>query len=187
MMNNKKIGMVIIVLAIAMSLIGVYFRTKLVESYNSNIDTMDHSSKTCGKDINSCPHLKINQLLWPTVIWVVILVLIILVGFFLIFFEKSQEILQENQERIVKTLEQTTKQKDSSEKFELILSGLDEDEKKAMRAVREQDGITQATLRIRTGLSKTKLSVTLSGLEKKELIKKVVKGRTNQVFLKKQI
>ena len=73
------------------------------------------------------------------------------------------------------------------DKFEVFLSALDEDEKKVVKAIREQDGITQATLRIRIGLSKTKLSFILSDLEKKGLLTKVVKGRTNQVFLKKNI
>ena len=68
-----------------------------------------------------------------------------------------------------------------------MLTGLDEDEKKVLTAVKEQDGISQSTLKYRTDLSKTKLSVILSQLEKKGLIAKVKKGKTNDIFLKKAL
>jgi len=61
---------------------------------------------------------------------------------------------------------------------------MDADERKVITAVKEQDGITQQTLRLRTDLHKSKLSIILDGLEKKGLIKKVPKGKTKQVFLK---
>jgi len=73
------------------------------------------------------------------------------------------------------------------EKFKILLTGLDEDEKKVITAVKEQDGISQSTLKYRTNLSKTKLSMVLSQLEKKGLIAKVKKGKTNDIFLKKAL
>lgn len=185
-MNNKKIGLVILGIAIVLSALGIYLRTVLVQTYNSEFDA--HSGGTCGATATeACPHEKINNLLGPTLIGAILLVMLVAIGVYLIFFEKSQKILEQNQQSIVKTLEETHKQKDSEEKFQLLLSALDEDEKNVMKAVRDQDGITQATLRIRTGLSKTKLSIVLSGLEKKDLVKKIAQGKTNQVFLKRQI
>mgnify|MGYP001615807833 FL=1 len=73
------------------------------------------------------------------------------------------------------------------ERFKILLEGLDEDEKKIMQAVKEQDGISQSTLRYRIDLSKSKLSMVLSQLEKKGLISKVKKGKINNVFLKKAL
>ena len=62
--------------------------------------------------------------------------------------------------------------------------GLNEEEKKVIIAVKDQDGITQQTLRLRTGLHKSKLSIVISDLQAKKLIEKVPKGKTNQIFLK---
>ncbi|MEK6973733.1 MAG: hypothetical protein AABW41_00590 [Nanoarchaeota archaeon] len=185
-MNSKKIGYIVIGIAIVLIVLGIYLRSILVQTYNTEFNT--HSDGACSATAaEPCPHEKINNLLWPTLIGATVLIILAAIGVYLIFFEKSQKILEQNQQNIVKTLEETHKQKDSEEKFQLLLSALDEDEKNVMKTVREQDGITQATLRIRIGLSKTKLSIVLSGLEKKDLIRKIAQGKTNQVFLKRQI
>ena len=52
-----------------------------------------------------------------------------------------------------------------------------------MSAVKEQDGITQTTLRFRTDLSKAKISQILTDFEKKNLIKREEKGKTYAVYL----
>ena len=70
------------------------------------------------------------------------------------------------------------------ERFEIILKALDDYEKKVLKAVREQDGITQNTLRLRTDMSKAKLSYVLQELEKRNLIKRSPKGKTLEVFLR---
>ncbi len=62
--------------------------------------------------------------------------------------------------------------------------GLNEDEKKILSAVKDQDGITQHTLGLRTDLHKSKLSIIVGILERKGLIKKEKKGKTNKIFLR---
>ena len=55
------------------------------------------------------------------------------------------------------------------QKFEIILKALDSFEQKVMKAIKEQDGITQNTLRLRVDMSKAKLSYVLQELEKRGL------------------
>ena len=72
----------------------------------------------------------------------------------LVFFEKSQK-------ELVSALKEQKQIKVKEEKFDILLKGLSADEKKVIKAVKEQDGITQQTLRLRTDLHKSKLSIVL--------------------------
>ena len=97
-------------------------------------------------------------------------------GFYLIFFSKGEK-------EILKRLNSDDLKRSNDEKFELILKGLDSFEKKVFQAVKEQDGITQNTLKIRTNMSKAKLSYVLKDLEKKGLIRRVKQKKTLSVHL----
>ena len=70
-----------------------------------------------------------------------------------------------------------------NDKFSLLLRPLDESERKVLVAIKEQEGITQSTLRYRADLSKAKVSQILTDFEKKQLIERKEKGKTYSVFL----
>ncbi len=184
-MNNKTLGIIIIVITVLFAIALGIFRNELVKEIKSQV--MLGPEGECIHEGNVCPYQKLDKLSLPSYFGIAVVVLALALGIYLIFFEKSSKMLKESQEKIVKRLEETKKDEISKERFDILLKGLDEDEKKVLKAVKEQDGITQSTLRIRTDISKTKLSVILRGLEKKGLIKKIEKGRTNQIFLKEKI
>lgn len=98
-------------------------------------------------------------------------------GVYLLFFSKGEE-------AIINRIEHQQKKDIIKNKFDILLMGLNEDEKKILSAVKDQDGITQHTLGIRTDLHKSKLSIIVGMLEKKGLIKKEKKGKTNKIFLR---
>ncbi|MFH1376588.1 MAG: hypothetical protein ABIH25_03040 [Candidatus Woesearchaeota archaeon] len=170
-MENKKLGWVLIVLSLLMIVALIFVQSNINHLVN---DLMDASGGFCVNDEGECIHEASNL---PMTIGYVISALIMALGIYLVFFSKSEKAVLSK----IKEIDTKTKE---DEKFELILKGLSVDEKKILRVVKEQDGIEQNTLRIRTDMSKTKLSLVLSELDKKELIKKVPKGKTNQVFLK---
>jgi uncharacterized membrane protein len=118
-----------------------------------------------------------TQTSWQTYFGIVLVSGIAALGIYLIFFEKSQK-------EIISTLQRQKQIQTEEEKFEILLKGLNEDERKVIKAVKEQEGITQQTLRLRTDIHKSKLSIVLDGLEKKGLIARKEKGKTKQVFLK---
>ena len=60
---------------------------------------------------------------------------------------------------------------------------MDENEIKVLKAIKEQEGITQSTLKFRTDLSKAKVSQILTHFEKKHLVKRELKGKTYAVYL----
>ena len=102
---------------------------------------------------------------------------ILALGFYLIIFSKGEQ-------QILQRLEEHKKERSDEEKFEIMLKGLDAYEQRVMKTIKEQDGITQNTLQIRTDMSKAKLSYVLADLEKRGLVKRVKKGKTYAVYLK---
>jgi uncharacterized membrane protein len=97
-------------------------------------------------------------------------------GVYLLFFSTSEE-------AILRRLEEEKKMKIEGSKFDLVLKGLDDNERNILKAIKEQDGITQSTLTFRTDLSKAKVSQVLTDFEKKSLIRREEKGKTYSVYL----
>jgi len=168
-MENKKLGIILIVVCLILGF--------LIFTFNKQINDQAEASCSCSEmeDGGSCPHEQQNP--WFTYLGIILLAGLVALGVYLIFFEKSQK-------EIVSTLQKQKQDLNQEEKFSILLKGLDNYEKKVIKAIKEQDGITQQTLRLRTDLHKSKLSIVLDNLEKKQLITRKLKGKTKQVFLK---
>ncbi len=167
-MDNKKLGGVLFVLAIMLLVIFLF----VIRSLNQEIESLGcYPNVGCQKIETS---LTIVHFAFGAFGFLFAL------GFYLLFFTKGEE-------AIVRRLEEDTKKKLGTEKLSILLKGLDEFEKKAFLAVREQDGITQNTLRLRVDMSKAKLSQVLSELEKKDLIRREPQGKTLKVYVKEEV
>jgi DNA-binding MarR family transcriptional regulator len=170
-MDNKKLGIILLIIGLILSL--AIYAVKINE--DSIIRKVVYDQGTCFLDDGTCLHDDRN-LTFYIISWTFSAILIAL-GLYLMLFEKSQK-------AILSALEKQKHIKLNEEKFDILLKGLTKDEQNVIKAVKEQDGITQQTLRLRTDLHKSKLSIILDGLEKKDLISRKEKGKTKQVFLK---
>jgi len=168
-MDNKKLGIILIAICLVFGVV--------IFTFNQALNEKEEESCECKEmqDNGICSMEK--EAHWQTYLGVIVVSVILALGLYLIFFEKSQK-------EIISTLENHKKIQTEEERFEILLKGLNEEEKKIIKAVKEQDGITQQTLRFRTDLHKSKLSILLDGLEKKGLVVRKEKGKTKQVFLK---
>jgi uncharacterized membrane protein len=185
-MENKKLGAIVVIITLLFAGVFGFFRFALEKSIRSRA-TFGPGGECIHQAGTVCPFQELSSLALPTYLGISVLVLSFALGLYLIFFDKSQKILQQAQQSIVQGLKEAKSREIKKEKFGILLKGLDEDEKRVLVAVKEQDGITQATLRLRTDFSKAKLSTVLGGLERKGLIKREKKGKTNQVFLKEAL
>jgi uncharacterized membrane protein len=167
-MNNKKLGVTIFAISVVLLIIFI----TLAQSLNQEGENMG-----CFKD-PGCQQIESSLSLVHFAFG--IFGFLFALGFYLFFFSKGEE-------AIVKRLETDTTRKLSEEKFSILLKGMDEFERKAMRAIREQDGITQSTLRLRVDMSKAKLSQVLASLEKKGLIRREQEKKTLAIYLKENI
>ncbi len=164
-MNNKKIGVALLII----SIIFLFVIVQLMAGYDTQAKELGcFNDKGCSKleSALSITHLAFGMLGF-----------VFALSFYLIFFSRGEE-------AILRRLEEEKARGLGEEKFSLILKGLDNYEQKALTAVKEQEGITQNTLRMRTDMSKAKLSYVLGDLEKKGLVKREKKGKTLAVFLK---
>ncbi|MBU2639893.1 MAG: MarR family transcriptional regulator [Nanoarchaeota archaeon] len=170
-MDNKKLGIILIVIGLMLAV-----TIQMIKVKEDNITNKVISEKgSCFLEDGTCLH-EDRSLMFYVSGWIISAVIISL-SIYLIFFEKSQK-------AIISTLEKQKQVQNEEEKFSILLKGLNEEEKKVLKAVKEQDGITQQTLRFRTGLHKSKLSIVLDGLEKKDLIARKLKGKTKEIFLR---
>ncbi len=180
-MDNKKIGVLLIAVGAVFAVTLSWIKVQLNHQADS---LMALSGGSCFLESGKCIH---QQSFLPFAIGIAAIVFIISLGIYLISFSKTTRLFERSQKTILNRLKTTKNKELKEEKFKILLQGLDEGEKKVLTAVKEQDGISQSTLRYRTDLSKTKLSMVLSQLEKKGLVAKVKKGKTNDIFLKKAI
>ena len=163
-MENKKLGGVILGISLvatilAFSFMGVLGRqTAALQCYPTN----------------ECQ--RVESLVSLSHIAVGLISFIGALGIYLLFFSTSEE-------AILKRLEDEKNSRIELDKFGLVLKAMDESEQKILKAIKEQDGITQSTLRFRADLSKAKVSQILTDFEKKNLVRRELKGKTYAVYL----
>ena len=179
-MENKKIGILIIILSGLFAAILIVFNMQVDELTD---ELMRLSNGSCFLD-GACVH---EQSSIPMIIGVSLTVLMIAFGLYLIFFSRAEKSFADINKKLLSEVKAGQDKSSSEEKFKFLMQGMDKDEGKVITAVKEQDGISQSTLKFRTDLSKTKLSIVLSQLEKKGLITKVKKGKINNIYLKKAL
>lgn len=163
-MENKKLGFVILSFSVIASVLAFGFmgvlgkQTGALQCYPTN----------------ECQ--RVESLLGLSHIAIGLISFIGALGIYLLFFSRSEE-------AILQRLEEEKNIKVEQNKFDLVLKAMDDNEKKVLTAIKEQDGITQSTLRYRTDLSKAKVSQILTDFEKKHLIKREAQGKTYSVHL----
>ncbi|MFH1591742.1 MAG: hypothetical protein ABIB47_00030 [Candidatus Woesearchaeota archaeon] len=176
-MNNKVLGMVLILLAVGFIAALVIFKIQVNDLTES---LMIQSGGSCIQD-GKCLHEQSNI---PMYLGLGVILVTLVLGVYLLFFERGQKYIEKTHKELIGTLEKAEKSRDEDERFDILLKGLDDYEKKALVEVKKQPGIMQNTLRLRTDMSKAKLSIVLTELERRGLVKKISSGKTNKIYLK---
>jgi ribosomal protein S25 len=175
-MNQKQIGYILLVIGVALAI--STFLLKVSE--DRKIDAFIKDTGTCYLSDGTCLHDDRDFTLY--IFGWIISAGLIFFSIYLIIFDRTQKVLAEHQEKVSSALKEA-KQKDE---FSAFLSAFDEDNKKILKIIHENEGITQSTLRFKSGLSKAHLSELLQSLEKKGIVARKPKGKTYELFLKER-
>ena len=163
-MNNRNMGVLLIGLSLVLG-VGMF---SLVNQLNTRSADMNCVSNPQCQSIISTMN--------TSHFFVGLLAAIFSLGIYMMLFNKTEQ-------AILQRLEETKKEEIQEDRFDLISKALDENERKILEAVKEQNGITQNTLKLKTNLSKAKVSQILSSFEKKGLVKREKEGKTYSVHL----
>lgn len=165
-MENKKLGFIIIGISI---LLGAVL-------YSYNLQLQQQSS---AGECNPNKHCQeVQGALGLTNIFTGIIFSLFSLGFYILFFNRD-----ENASVVLQRIEEEKTKQILQDKFSILLRAFDENEQRVLHAIKQQEGITQNTLRLKANVSKSKLSVLLQDLEKKNIIKRISKGKTYSIFL----
>jgi len=167
-MDNKKIGVTILVISIVLLIIFML----LIQSLKQEAEALG-----CFADAGC---MKIETSLSIIHFAFGIFGFLFALSFYLLVFTKGDE-------AIIKRLEKDSSRKLEDEKFSILMKGLDRFERDVISIIKNEEGITQNTLRLKVGMSKAKLSQVLSNLEKKGLITREKEKKTLAIYLKKVI
>lgn len=179
-MNQRQIGTIVIILGILFSIF-LFMAKAREDRYMETF--MNQNEGSCINEQGTCLHKEsFNSYLFGATIALSSVIL----GSYLMFFDKTQKILLKQQKELSYALKEAKENERKKDEFKAFLSGFKEDEKKVLEAVKEQDGIQQSTLRYRTGMSKTALSLMLNELEERSIISRQEDGKTKKIFLQKR-
>ncbi len=156
-MENKKVGLIVIGIAVLMIVIVLIF----------NFALKDILGQTCSHGSSCTMYQTISVQTW---ISLSIIAIIVVIGIVIMFTKPKEKI-------IVKTLKQKKKK--------LNLNGLDKNEKKLIEILQNENGaIFQSTLMEKMEIGKVGITRLLDKLEAKQLVERKRRGMNNIVVLK---
>lgn len=164
-MDNKKLGAIIVLLSIALGAVGLGVINKYSTASNSMGCMAAPGCSSVGSVLNYT-HLVVG-----------ILMSLISLGIYMVVFHKDSEAV------ILRRFEEEKLRMLNKDRFNILMKTLDNNEQKVLSTLREKEGISQHMVTLKTGLSKSKVSLILSNFERKNLVKREVNGKTYSVYL----
>jgi len=180
-MNQKYVAAIIIIAGV---LIGAFTYIEKVREDKAIDQIITAQGGSCYLPDGTCLHEDRN---WtPYIVGGILTGALLILGLYLLLIDKTQEHIMKHQHDVSHALADAKKHEKETHEFDAFLSAFTEDEQKVVKAVHEQEGIKQSTLRYKIGLSKTGLSLMLKSLEERKIISRKVSGKTNEVYLRKK-
>ena len=177
-MNQRYLGVILIVISV-LSGVTTYV---VYKQEQQTLNILLEEKGTCFLEDGTCVHEQANTSFF--VLSLISLALFIL-ALYLLIFDRAQRLIQDHHLEVSNALAKAKQHEREKDEFSSFLEAFDETEQTILKAIRQQEGITQSTLQYKTGLSKTRLSLILRALEEKNIVARKLTGKTKKIFLKK--
>ncbi len=182
--GGKLLGAVLVALVLLVAFYAVQHAQTLERQREQNVEQLMSLPQYAGCHLEEngallCPQSE-DSFVLPDLTGGLLVLLGLILGAYLIRSDRTNR-------TILEEVKGTRSRLAVDERRALIESILTPGERKVVAAVREQPGITQATLRLRVDMSNAQLSVTLRELELRKIIRKVEDGRTNSIHLAREV
>ena len=174
-MNKKQIGIFLVIIGILLASF-LFFAKQREDAYIDQI--IQQQGGICYLD-GVCLH---DQEFTSYFFGAIPIIAIIILGVYLFFFDTTEKQILKQHKEVTSALNEAK----SRDEFQAYLAGFVPEEQKVLKAIQEQEGIQQSTLRYRINMSKTSLSLVLKSLEERGIITKKEHGKTNILFLVKK-
>jgi len=181
-MNQKQIGVLLIILGLIVCFFVTINKQKDDRYIGWIIEQQNGSCYVEGGTV--CLHEDRDYT--PYIVGYIAGVSLIILGIYLFWFDKTGDLVLKQSKEVSEALKQAKSIEKDKDEFAAFIAGFSREEQIALKAIKEQEGITQSTLRFRTGFSKASLSLLLKELENKGIISKKQKGKTNEIYLIKK-
>lgn len=179
-MNQKQIGIIIIIASLVVA--GFVYSAKLKE--DKAIAAYITATGSCYLGDGTCLHDDRDYTIY--IAGFALSIGLLFLGLYITFIDKTQQTLTEHQVKITSALEEAKRHDKTKDEFNAFLAGFTAEEQNVLKAIKEQEGILQSTLRFKTGISKSSLSLFLKDLEERQVISRKPSGKTNQIYLRKR-
>jgi DNA-binding MarR family transcriptional regulator len=181
-MRQRQVGLLLLVIGVV--LMFVIMLLKLQESFF--ISTVVTETGTCYLEDGTCLHEKASDSIWIYIIGGAIASALTFFGMYLAFFDKSEENVERHHKEISHSLQRAKEEERKKDEFKAFMAGFTLPEQKILKAIYEQDGIKQSTLRFKADISKTELSLLLKSLEERGFVRRKDSGKTKEVYFVKK-
>ena len=174
-MNNKKIGYTLIGISGVLGGVMVTYITRL---------SMASQSLMCGAASSQCATIASSLNLSHLAVGMLAAALSL--GVYMVAFRREDPALARTKlvvREALNRIEQESGAKMTEEKFSAVMKALTDNERRILQTVKNHEGITQHMLRLKTGLSKAKVSSVLTEFQKRGLVRKEEQGKTFSVYL----
>ncbi|MBT3407830.1 hypothetical protein HOK68_02165 [Candidatus Woesearchaeota archaeon] len=179
-MNKNKIITIIVILGILL-LINTYMYKIDEDKY---IEIISKQQGTCFLENGDCLHGERSH--FNLFFEILISLLLFIIAIYLYFYNEEELNIAKENAKTSKIIAEIKEKDVTNTAFEAFLSTFNSDEKKILKAIKENEGVQQSTLRFKTDMSKATLSLILKSLEERNYIKKEPYKKTNKIYLIKK-